>query len=185
MSIARCYKKCPVCIRLAPNTHARQRFSAPLSTRCPVLWAVREAAPTQLPTVSWDLEPQHLPSKPDSHCPGCALPSKLGTLIRHVLWSANTWELKGGMIDPTVQCPGTEGIHAAYKQGDPSRARHLLREACDESTSQLEKVGSCRPLWPKLGTWVGQRLPLRLFSCYHHNHSGDFLLCSGNTSFYM
>lgn len=41
--------------------------------------------------------------------------------------------------DPTVQCPGTEGIHAAYKQGDPSRARHLLREACDESISQLEK----------------------------------------------
>uniref|UniRef100_A0A8C7ANZ7 Leucine-rich repeat serine/threonine-protein kinase 1 n=1 Tax=Neovison vison TaxID=452646 RepID=A0A8C7ANZ7_NEOVI len=41
--------------------------------------------------------------------------------------------------DPTAQCPRTEGIHAAYKQGDPSRARHLLREACDESTSQLEK----------------------------------------------
>lgn len=42
--------------------------------------------------------------------------------------------------DPTAQCPGTEDIHTAYRQGDPSRARHLLREACDESTSQLEKV---------------------------------------------
>nr|KAF6399325.1 leucine rich repeat kinase 1 [Molossus molossus] len=41
--------------------------------------------------------------------------------------------------DPTVRCPGTEDIHTAYKQGDSSRARHLLREACDESTSQLEK----------------------------------------------
>ncbi|XP_066094861.1 leucine-rich repeat serine/threonine-protein kinase 1 isoform X2 [Saccopteryx bilineata] len=39
----------------------------------------------------------------------------------------------------TVQCPGTEDIHTAYKQGDLSRARHLLREACDESVSQLEK----------------------------------------------
>lgn len=44
--------------------------------------------------------------------------------------------------DPTAQCPGTEDIHTAYKQGNPGRARHLLREACDESTSQLEKVRS-------------------------------------------
>ncbi|ELK02289.1 Leucine-rich repeat serine/threonine-protein kinase 1 [Pteropus alecto] len=42
--------------------------------------------------------------------------------------------------DPTAQCPGTEDIHTAYKRGDTSRARHLLREACDESASQLEKV---------------------------------------------
>uniref|UniRef100_A0A8D1FBS4 non-specific serine/threonine protein kinase n=1 Tax=Sus scrofa TaxID=9823 RepID=A0A8D1FBS4_PIG len=41
--------------------------------------------------------------------------------------------------DPTARSPRTEGIHDAYKRGDPSRARHLLREACDESTSQLEK----------------------------------------------
>ncbi|XP_073657435.1 leucine-rich repeat serine/threonine-protein kinase 1 isoform X4 [Tursiops truncatus] len=41
--------------------------------------------------------------------------------------------------DPTAQSPRTEGIHAAYKRGDASRAQHLLREACDESTSQLEK----------------------------------------------
>lgn len=44
--------------------------------------------------------------------------------------------------DPTAQSPRTEGIHAAYKRGDASRAQHLLREACDESTSQLEKVRS-------------------------------------------
>lgn len=44
--------------------------------------------------------------------------------------------------DPTARCPGTEDIHTAYKQGDPSRARQLLRQACDESTSQLEKVRS-------------------------------------------
>ncbi|XP_019493395.1 PREDICTED: leucine-rich repeat serine/threonine-protein kinase 1-like [Hipposideros armiger] len=42
--------------------------------------------------------------------------------------------------DPTARCPGTEDIHIAYKQGDPSRARHLLREACDETTSQLERA---------------------------------------------
>lgn len=41
--------------------------------------------------------------------------------------------------DPTARCPGTEDIHTAYKQGDPSRARHLIREACDETTSQLER----------------------------------------------
>lgn len=44
--------------------------------------------------------------------------------------------------DPTARCPGTEDIHTAYKQGDSSRARHLLREACDKGTSQLEKVRS-------------------------------------------
>ncbi|XP_036699621.1 leucine-rich repeat serine/threonine-protein kinase 1 isoform X6 [Balaenoptera musculus] len=41
--------------------------------------------------------------------------------------------------DTTARSPRTEGIHAAYKRGDASRAQHLLREACDESTSQLEK----------------------------------------------
>ncbi|EPY82802.1 hypothetical protein CB1_000623005 [Camelus ferus] len=45
--------------------------------------------------------------------------------------------MPGGALP--AQSPGTEGIHAAYKRGDPSRARHLLIEACDESTSQLEK----------------------------------------------
>ncbi|XP_004623505.1 leucine-rich repeat serine/threonine-protein kinase 1 [Octodon degus] len=35
--------------------------------------------------------------------------------------------------------PGTEGIHTAYRQGDLGRARDLLREACEDSTSQLEK----------------------------------------------
>ncbi|XP_065762554.1 leucine-rich repeat serine/threonine-protein kinase 1 [Muntiacus reevesi] len=41
--------------------------------------------------------------------------------------------------EPTAQGPRTEGIHAAYRRGDISRAQRLLREACDESTSQLEK----------------------------------------------
>uniref|UniRef100_G1PJL3 Roc domain-containing protein n=1 Tax=Myotis lucifugus TaxID=59463 RepID=G1PJL3_MYOLU len=41
--------------------------------------------------------------------------------------------------DPAGRGPGTEDIHAAYKRGDPSRARHLLREACDECASQREK----------------------------------------------
>ncbi|XFF89199.1 PREDICTED: leucine-rich repeat serine/threonine-protein kinase 1 isoform X1 [Capra hircus] len=41
--------------------------------------------------------------------------------------------------EPIVQSLRTEGIHAAYRRGDVSRAQHLLREACDESTSQLEK----------------------------------------------
>lgn len=41
--------------------------------------------------------------------------------------------------EPMVQSPRTEGIHAAYRRGNISRAQHLLREACDESTSQLEK----------------------------------------------
>ncbi|XP_012588205.1 PREDICTED: leucine-rich repeat serine/threonine-protein kinase 1 isoform X2 [Condylura cristata] len=40
---------------------------------------------------------------------------------------------------PTAPCPRTEGIHTAYKQGDTSRAQLLLREACDECTSPLEK----------------------------------------------
>lgn len=44
--------------------------------------------------------------------------------------------------DPTARCPGTEDIHTAYKEGDPSRARHLLKEAYDETTSQLERVRS-------------------------------------------
>ncbi|EPQ10686.1 Leucine-rich repeat serine/threonine-protein kinase 1 [Myotis brandtii] len=41
--------------------------------------------------------------------------------------------------DPAGRCPGTEDIHAAYKRGDPSRARHLLREVCDGCASQREK----------------------------------------------
>ncbi|KAJ1069628.1 hypothetical protein K5549_006212 [Capra hircus] len=41
--------------------------------------------------------------------------------------------------EPIVQSLRTEGIHAAYRRGDVRRAQHLLREACDESTSQLEK----------------------------------------------
>ncbi|XP_006900121.1 PREDICTED: leucine-rich repeat serine/threonine-protein kinase 1 [Elephantulus edwardii] len=39
----------------------------------------------------------------------------------------------------TVTSPQTEGIYAAYKQGDHSKAQDLIREACDQSTSQLEK----------------------------------------------
>uniref|UniRef100_A0A8C6QHT0 Leucine-rich repeat serine/threonine-protein kinase 1 n=2 Tax=Nannospalax galili TaxID=1026970 RepID=A0A8C6QHT0_NANGA len=41
--------------------------------------------------------------------------------------------------DSTVRPPSTEDIHTAYKQRDLSRARDLLREACEESESQLEK----------------------------------------------
>lgn len=42
--------------------------------------------------------------------------------------------------DSTVpRSPRTEGIHTAYKQGDISMARDLLKEACEDSTSQLEK----------------------------------------------
>lgn len=41
--------------------------------------------------------------------------------------------------DPAGRRPGTEDIHAAYKRGDPSRARQLLREACEECASQREK----------------------------------------------
>lgn len=43
--------------------------------------------------------------------------------------------------DPTAQSPRTEGIRAAYRQGDRGGARDLLKEACDQCTSQLEKVG--------------------------------------------
>lgn len=43
--------------------------------------------------------------------------------------------------DCTAQALRTEDIHAAYRRGDSGRARDLLREACDESTSQLERVG--------------------------------------------
>lgn len=38
-----------------------------------------------------------------------------------------------------LRSPRMEGIHAAYRQGDLSKARDLLREACEDSTSQLEK----------------------------------------------
>lgn len=38
-----------------------------------------------------------------------------------------------------VCCPGAEGIQAAYQKGDQAGARHLLREACDYSSSQREK----------------------------------------------
>lgn len=76
--------------------------------------------------------------------------------------------------DPTAQCPGTEDIHTAYRQGDPSRARHLLREACDESTSQLEKVrpeptrpARTGPLWAHARR---SRLP---FVCHHRHGNGD------------
>ncbi|XP_065404615.1 leucine-rich repeat serine/threonine-protein kinase 1 isoform X1 [Macaca fascicularis] len=41
--------------------------------------------------------------------------------------------------DPTAQSPRTEGIRAAYRQGDRGGARDLLKEACDQCTSQLEK----------------------------------------------
>ncbi|XP_004593208.2 leucine-rich repeat serine/threonine-protein kinase 1 [Ochotona princeps] len=41
--------------------------------------------------------------------------------------------------DCTAQTLRTEDIHAAYRRGDSGRARDLLREACEESTSQLEK----------------------------------------------
>ncbi|XP_077796593.1 leucine-rich repeat serine/threonine-protein kinase 1 isoform X3 [Macaca mulatta] len=40
---------------------------------------------------------------------------------------------------PTAQSPRTEGIRAAYRQGDRGGARDLLKEACDQCTSQLEK----------------------------------------------
>lgn len=53
--------------------------------------------------------------------------------------------------EPIVQSLRTEGIHAAYRRGDVSRAQHLLREACDESTSQLEKVRSMPALLAR--TW--------------------------------
>ncbi|XP_010609370.1 leucine-rich repeat serine/threonine-protein kinase 1 isoform X1 [Fukomys damarensis] len=38
-----------------------------------------------------------------------------------------------------LRSPRMEGIHAAYRQGDLSKARDLLREACEDSASQLEK----------------------------------------------
>ncbi|XP_053437826.1 leucine-rich repeat serine/threonine-protein kinase 1 isoform X2 [Nycticebus coucang] len=41
--------------------------------------------------------------------------------------------------DATAQSPRTECIHAAYRRGDLRRAQDLLREACGESESQLEK----------------------------------------------
>ncbi|GAB1292192.1 Leucine-rich repeat serine/threonine-protein kinase 1 [Apodemus speciosus] len=45
--------------------------------------------------------------------------------------------LPGG--NSTVQCPGMEEIHTAYKQRNLSRARDLLREVCEESESPQEK----------------------------------------------
>lgn len=42
-------------------------------------------------------------------------------------------------VDPEGRCPGAEGIQAAYQRGDQAGARRLLREACDESSSQQEK----------------------------------------------
>ena len=58
--------------------------------------------------------------------------------------------------EPTAQGLRTEGIHAAYRRGNISRAQHLLREACDESTSQLEKVRSMPALLARTGNpgWV-------------------------------
>jgi hypothetical protein len=43
--------------------------------------------------------------------------------------------------DSTARSPRTDDILTAYKKRDLSRARDLVREACDESSSQLEKVG--------------------------------------------
>lgn len=41
----------------------------------------------------------------------------------------------------SVRSPSMEDIHTAYKQRNLSRARDLLREACEESESPQEKVG--------------------------------------------
>ncbi|XP_073917852.1 leucine-rich repeat serine/threonine-protein kinase 1 isoform X4 [Castor canadensis] len=41
--------------------------------------------------------------------------------------------------DSTARSPRTDDILTAYKKRDLSRARDLVREACDESSSQLEK----------------------------------------------
>ncbi|XP_076980135.1 leucine-rich repeat serine/threonine-protein kinase 1 isoform X1 [Tamandua tetradactyla] len=41
--------------------------------------------------------------------------------------------------NPPAHFPRLEGIETAYKQGDTRKARGLVREACDESTSRLEK----------------------------------------------
>lgn len=82
--------------------------------------------------------------------------------------------------DPTVRCPGTEDIHTAYKEGDPGRARHLLREACDESTSQLEKVRSMLTPRPE----PRMRETTRVFLLPPLLSWGYFLLCSGNALFH-
>ncbi|XP_006872218.1 PREDICTED: leucine-rich repeat serine/threonine-protein kinase 1 [Chrysochloris asiatica] len=42
--------------------------------------------------------------------------------------------------DCMVMSPRTEDIHSAYKQGNATKARDLVREACDKSTFQQEKV---------------------------------------------
>ncbi|XP_037001810.2 leucine-rich repeat serine/threonine-protein kinase 1 isoform X1 [Artibeus jamaicensis] len=74
----------------------------------------------------------------------CVGPEGSAVCPEHAMDTHNGAEDMGGKLstpssDPTARCPGTEDIHTAYKEGDPSRARHLLREVCDESTSQLEK----------------------------------------------
>ncbi|XP_071070427.1 leucine-rich repeat serine/threonine-protein kinase 1 isoform X2 [Dasypus novemcinctus] len=41
--------------------------------------------------------------------------------------------------NPITRSPRIEGVDTAYRQGDPSKARDLVRETCDQSTSQREK----------------------------------------------
>ncbi|XP_039700050.1 leucine-rich repeat serine/threonine-protein kinase 1 isoform X2 [Pteropus medius] len=79
------------------------------------------------PTMYWCVGPEG-----SAVCPGSAMETHNGARDMGS-------KLSTPGSDPTAQCPGTEDIHTAYKRGDTSRARHLLREACDESASQLEK----------------------------------------------
>ncbi|XP_023384783.1 leucine-rich repeat serine/threonine-protein kinase 1 [Pteropus vampyrus] len=119
-----------------------ERASVPLSTPRAAAAAVTtagtdlgERAPRGLmagmsqrpPTMYWCVGPEG-----SAVCPGSAMETHNGARDMGS-------KLSTPGSDPTAQCPGTEDIHTAYKRGDTSRARHLLREACDESTSQLEK----------------------------------------------
>lgn len=73
--------------------------------------------------------------------------------------------------EPIVQSPRTEGIHDAYRQGDVSRAQHLLRKLVMRAHPSWKRYGLCQPC-QNSGPWLEWRLPWKLFSCYHYNN-GD------------
>lgn len=72
--------------------------------------------------------------------------------------------------------PRMECIHTAYKRGAFSRARDLLREACEDSTSPLEKVESAPCLgatlvlgWMRVTAQMIGRTLVGMFCCTLHN----------------
>ncbi|XP_007958127.1 leucine-rich repeat serine/threonine-protein kinase 1 [Orycteropus afer afer] len=81
----------------------------------------------QPPSMYWCVGPEG-----SAVCPECAMETHNGAV-----------DMGSKLSTPdsgcTVTSHRTQDIHIAYKQGNLCNARDLVREACDESTSQLEK----------------------------------------------